>query len=412
MRHHRRRALLQHRWNPVRHEPRRARAAGATGCTRREARLAVRTGNATSGRLVWMYTCGITPYIVTHVGHASTFVWTDLIGRSAHAAGSDVLLARNVTDSTTCSPAPPRPRAGTTTSLALTQEFLFERDMKALRVAALTHSPHVRSHITAAIRCWRGCWPQGTPSRERRARVVPGGHVPEAAGLTRVRARVVPGLRRPGRRRGPRVGVRRRGLAAQRGGRIRPGRAPGVGETGPARRVCRDGDGTYGSAIDALVGRRGPRLPAPPLPGAMVEAASGVTPFARSPRCTWGRSGSTAPRWPSRPATWSWWTTCSTGRGSAVRLGLLHRRWSRELRRPGLRGGRGPARAAAPGGVYDRRPPRHHPTVLSRLFDELDVQGAVALALDEGGDAAAYLLDVLKRATRSDPRSRRPACQR
>jgi hypothetical protein len=34
--------------------------------------------------------------------------------------------------------------------------------------------------------------------------------------------------------------------------------------------------------------------------------------------------------------------------------------------------------------------------VLTRLFDELDVQGALALALDEGGDAAAYLLDVLK----------------
>ena len=50
----------------------------------------------------------------------------------------------------------------------------------------------------------------------------------------------------------------------------------------------------------------------------------------------------------------------------------------------------------------DRRPPRHHPTVLTRLFDELDVPGAVALALDEGGEAAAYLLDVLKLRQRSD----------
>ena len=28
---------------------------------------------------VRLYTCGITPYDVTHLGHASTFVWADLV---------------------------------------------------------------------------------------------------------------------------------------------------------------------------------------------------------------------------------------------------------------------------------------------------------------------------------------------
>src|SRR5919199_312680 len=45
-----------------------------------------------------MYACGITPYDVTHVGHAATFVWADLVGSLAHATGSAVQLARNVTD--------------------------------------------------------------------------------------------------------------------------------------------------------------------------------------------------------------------------------------------------------------------------------------------------------------------------
>src|SRR5687767_4679948 len=45
-----------------------------------------------------MYTCGITPYDVTHVGHAATYVWADLIGSVARATGVDTVVARNVTD--------------------------------------------------------------------------------------------------------------------------------------------------------------------------------------------------------------------------------------------------------------------------------------------------------------------------
>ena len=41
-----------------------------------------------------IYTCGITPYDVTHVGHASTFVWADLIASVAHATGVDAMLCR------------------------------------------------------------------------------------------------------------------------------------------------------------------------------------------------------------------------------------------------------------------------------------------------------------------------------
>jgi cysteinyl-tRNA synthetase len=83
--------------------------------------------------------------------------------------------------------------------------------------------------------------------------------------------------------------------------------------------------------------------------------------------------------------------------GSALRLGLLHRRWSEPWEctdevfaaadsvLTGLR--------KAAGGSL---PPRHHDAVLDRLVDDLDVPGAVALALEQGGEAAAYLLDVLE----------------
>src|SRR5487761_1298667 len=45
-----------------------------------------------------VYACGITPYDVTHLGHAATFIWVDTLARVLHAAGAEVLVCRNVTD--------------------------------------------------------------------------------------------------------------------------------------------------------------------------------------------------------------------------------------------------------------------------------------------------------------------------
>src|SRR3712207_3925506 len=45
-----------------------------------------------------VYVCGITPYDVTHLGHAATFVWADVLGSVLRAAGAEVVTSRNVTD--------------------------------------------------------------------------------------------------------------------------------------------------------------------------------------------------------------------------------------------------------------------------------------------------------------------------
>jgi len=47
---------------------------------------------------VRIYVCGITPYGVTHLGHASTFVWADAAARVLAWTGHAVHTARNVTD--------------------------------------------------------------------------------------------------------------------------------------------------------------------------------------------------------------------------------------------------------------------------------------------------------------------------
>src|SRR5438309_288144 len=50
------------------------------------------------GQLVTMYTCGITPYDATHVGHASTYVVYDVLQRRLRDLGHDTHCVRNVTD--------------------------------------------------------------------------------------------------------------------------------------------------------------------------------------------------------------------------------------------------------------------------------------------------------------------------
>ena len=45
-----------------------------------------------------VYICGITPYDVTHLGHAATFVWADAAQSVLRSAGVQTVSCRNVTD--------------------------------------------------------------------------------------------------------------------------------------------------------------------------------------------------------------------------------------------------------------------------------------------------------------------------
>jgi len=50
------------------------------------------------GAVVRMYTCGITPYDATHLGHAATYVTYDVLHRRLIDRGHEVRLVRNITD--------------------------------------------------------------------------------------------------------------------------------------------------------------------------------------------------------------------------------------------------------------------------------------------------------------------------
>lgn len=50
------------------------------------------------GPLVTMYTCGITPYDSTHLGHAATYLTYDVLQRRLRDRGHDTRCVRNITD--------------------------------------------------------------------------------------------------------------------------------------------------------------------------------------------------------------------------------------------------------------------------------------------------------------------------
>ena len=329
-----------------------------------------------------MYVCGVTPYDTTHLGHAATFVWVDVADRVLRRLG---VQRRGV---------PQRHRRGRRVRrrrsapgahydrFAAVQQFHFERDMDALGVRRPTHEPRAHTFVPQVV--------------ELAAALLEVGAAYGRAGSVFFR-----GARR--RRRGRAVARAGAAALAANGGRPddpakddpldqavwqasdrrRAGVAAPVGPRPArlARRVHRDG------AVDLRL-RRSTCTPAAPT------CASRTTPTRRrrprrppasrrspEPGCTSAPCGSTARRWPSRPATWcssrdllaapaarSCGHCCSTGRtrspwdytdaeleraGSAAGRAAHRRRPAARLRRGAGRGARRarrrPRRRRAPG---------------------------------------------------------------
>lgn len=100
------------------------------------------------GPLVKMYTCGITPYDATHIGHAATFLAYDVLQRRLIDSGHEVRCVRNVTDVDDPLFAKARELGVHYLDLAAGEEARFERDMAALNVLPMFSSPRASSAIS------------------------------------------------------------------------------------------------------------------------------------------------------------------------------------------------------------------------------------------------------------------------
>ena len=99
------------------------------------------------GPVVTLYTCGITPYDATHVGHAATYVLYDVLQRRLRDLGHEPRCVRNITDVDDDILRKARELGVHYQDLAHEETARFAADMQALNVLPVFREPAATSAI-------------------------------------------------------------------------------------------------------------------------------------------------------------------------------------------------------------------------------------------------------------------------
>ncbi|MGH3868790.1 MAG: cysteine--tRNA ligase [Pseudonocardiaceae bacterium] len=349
-----------------------------------------------------LYVCGITPYDVTHLGHASTFVWADAAAAMFRLAGAQTLTCRNVTDVDDVLTHAAVARGRRFDEFALEQEYLFGRDMVALRVRRPEYEPRARHHVGRVVQLALALLATGHAYQRDGAVYFRGTDVPAKAGLTLASATelAVEFGDQPGypARDDPRdnpfdVPVWRSSADDQPGWPSPWGR----GRPGWHAECASIALGVLGPAVDILSGGADLNFPHHAYQAAMVEAATGVGPFARAtfPVGTVTVDGAKMAKSAGNLVLVA--DLLGHHPAAAVRLLLLNRPWRQswdfrradiatqadQLNRLYSAAGRAPTSQAA------------SEAVIAALVDDLDVPAALAIGEESGGDAARLVLRTL-----------------
>jgi cysteinyl-tRNA synthetase len=345
-----------------------------------------------------LYVCGITPYDVTHLGHAAMFVWSDVSAAVLRMAGVDVTMCRNVTDVDDVLTRAADAHGRAYDEYALYQEYLFDKDMAALRVHRPAHEPRARHHIGHV--------------QQLAAALLATGHAYHRAG--HVYFRGADAVARTGLTREQALA-----LATEYGDdpddalrddpfdvpvwRPSSGGQPGWpspwghGRPGWHAECAAMAMSVLGTSIDVLAGGADLRFPHHAYQSAMAEAATGVAPFARTHLHIGAVHKDGRKMAKSTGNLTLVADLLKTQTPAAVRLLVLNRPWHLPWEyRPGDLGAAAAelealyAAAGRPGS-----PPAAVGAVTAALLDDLDVPRALAIARDDGGEAARLLLRVL-----------------
>ena len=99
------------------------------------------------GPIVNIYTCGITPYDATHIGHAATYVTYDVLQRRLRDLGYETRCVRNVTDVDDDILRKARELGVHYLDLAAKETNRFNEDMSALEMIPCWSEPRATSAI-------------------------------------------------------------------------------------------------------------------------------------------------------------------------------------------------------------------------------------------------------------------------
>ncbi|MEZ5143256.1 MAG: cysteine--tRNA ligase [Acidimicrobiales bacterium] len=347
---------------------------------------------------VRLYVCGITPYDTTHVGHAATFVWVDTLARVLEHVGVEVQVCRNVTDVDDDLLQAAAERGVTWNALATQQTFRFEDDMRKLRVRRPTFEPLAREYVTDVIFLARALLDRGAAYERGGTVWFRGADMAERTGLDvdDAAARLLAHGGEPADRDTDHpldAAVWRRSLEGE------PSWTSPWGDGRPGwSAVCAAMASTLlGIGIDVQAGGEDLAYPHHAYSAAMVEAATGVAPFARAHMHvgTVLHGGAKVAkstgnlvfvedllrRWPPE----------------VLRLHLLDRPWAAPWEFAeadlGATAARLEALYAKAGGLADD--PAATAAALEALAADLDVPRALAVAEDTGGGTARTIGKLL-----------------
>lgn len=347
---------------------------------------------------VRFYVCGITPYDVTHLGHAATFVWADAAAAVLRLAGAETTTCRNVTDVDDVLTRAAVDRGRHYDEFALEQEYLFGRDMAALRVRRPAHEPRARHHVGQVVQLAAALLATGRAYQRDGAVYFRGSDVPDRAGLARSDAERLAaefGDRPDDQGRDDPFDV----PVWQPSGDTEPGwPSPwGRGRPGWHAECAAMALGVLGAAVDVLAGGEDLAFPHHAYQAAMVEAATGVRPFARAqlPVGTVRAAGAKMAKSTGNLVLVS--DLLRDHQPAAVRLLLLDRSWREPWEHRDADVGNAAARLERLYGAAGTAAtsPAAVTAVTGALVDDLDVPRALDLAEESGGDAARLLLRTL-----------------
>ena len=345
-----------------------------------------------------VYACGITPYDVTHVGHAAAFVWIDTLARVLREGGAEVIICRNVTDVDDVLLAAADRAGSPYDRFAAIQQFYFDRDMAALGVGQPALQPRAHAYIEQVIALTAGLLERGA-AYERGGQVYFRGAaaaraVPDRELALRLATEYGDDPADPAKDDPFDVALWRPSHDGE------PGWASpwGTGRPGWHAECAAMALHAFGPAIDVQAGGGDLRFPHHAYQAALAEAFTGVTPFSRT-RLNAGVvrvAGAKMAKSTGNLVLVS--DLLKEHSAAAVRLLILDRRWdqdwdfSREgLDAAGARLERLHAAAGRSGGSGGAAVA----AVRAALANDLDVPAALQIAEDEGGQAARSLGSLL-----------------
>ena len=346
-----------------------------------------------------VYACGITPYDVTHLGHAAAFAWVDTLGRTLRFLGVEPEVCRNVTDVDDVLDAAARRAGAAYDSFAAIQQFQFERDMAALNVRAPEHEPRAHRYVEQVIRLASGLLDAGAAYAREGSVYFRGGDVAGRAGLERSEA-----IRLSGEYAGrPDDPAKDDPLdmaiwQASEAGHPAWDSPWGPGRPGWHAECAAMAMSVFGPAVDVHAGGADLRFPHHAYHAAMAEAFTGVRPYARA----WLHAGTVTiagAKMAKSAGNLVLLEELLAGHpAAAVRLMILDRPWAESwdyqpelldvatARLEDLYQAAGRTAASDPAAVDEMR---------RLLATELDVPAALDLAIATGGGPARTLAGVL-----------------